>query len=163
MKFAVCVLTALWRQRDMAGRKWSCVQRKLSDRVPSASGQFRRVCAVILPWIVAPCSCKNIRPQAEVQRSSLDEACRTSSPGLEDAYVVERAQRWLCVYTDHSNGLTWSPWCFQVCWHVLLCRSGPWTTCDPWAHPCAFAEHHVKPPSTSQGQNRESCLLFLSC
>lgn len=61
---------------------------------------------MILPSVTAPCPCKDIRPQAGVQRNSLDEVCRASSPWLEHAFVVEmeRAGRCLCMYTDRSSG-----------------------------------------------------------
>lgn len=55
------------------GRQESCVQEKLFDGVPSALGEFGKVCAVILPGTMALGSCKSIRPQAEAQRSSLEE------------------------------------------------------------------------------------------
>lgn len=63
------------------GRQESCVQEKLFNRVPSVLGEFGKVCVVILPGTMAPCSCKNIRPQTEVQRSSLEEPAGHISRG----------------------------------------------------------------------------------
>lgn len=129
------------------GKQESCVQDKLFTRLSSVLGEFGNVCVVILPGTVALCSCKSIRPQAEIQRSSLKEPAGHISHGWSMA-EWGRGRKSLCVCTDPVRGL------LQVPRFVVGPRA-------PQA-PCTLAEHHVETPSASQEWCGESCLLFLS-
>lgn len=95
------------------GRQESCVQEKLFDGMPSALGEFGKVCAVILPGTMALCSCKNIRPQAEAQRSSLEEPAGHISRGWSMA-VWWRGRKSLCVCADPVGSSLQAPR-FVVC------------------------------------------------
>lgn len=129
------------------------MQEKLFSRVPSVLGEFGKVCVVILPGTMA-LFLQEHKASGRGSEKLPGGACRTHFLWLEPGRVMERQEESVCVHRP-SEGLAASPW---VCC-VPVCRSGPQSTQTP----CALVEHHVEPPSASQEQGRESCLLFLSC
>lgn len=123
----------------MAGRNLVCRRSRLI--VSSVLGEFGKVCVVILPGTMALCYCKNIRPQAEVQRSFLEDPAGTFP--LAGAWQSDGEAGRVCVCVHRpSEGLAASP---KVCC-VPVCRSGPQSIQVSYA----LAEHHVEPPSASQ-------------
>lgn len=136
MKFAVCVLTALWREWDVAGRNPVCRKSCLMECHQCWGSLGRSVLS----------SCLELQPsvsaRAKGPRQRLREAAWRS---LQDTFPMagawqseEENRKFVCAQPSAglAAGLLWA-----------------WSTQTPW----------VKPPSASQQWCRGSCLLFLSC
>lgn len=128
------------------GRQESCVQEKLFNRVPPVLGEFGKVCVVILPGTMALCSCWSIRPEAEVERSCLEEPAGHISHGWSMA-AWWRSRRSLCVCTAPGRGSLQGP-------GLLFALEHTGSSCT-W-------QSFVWSSSASQQRCRDSCLLSLS-
>lgn len=98
------------------GKQESCVQEKCLIECHQCWGSLGRsvLSSCLEPW---PCSCKNIRPQTEIQRSSLGEPAG-HSPGWSMAEWGEAGRVCVCAQTQPGARCK-----SQVCC-VPVCRNG---------------------------------------